>query len=97
MLLLFLGVLSFYRNGSLIAIIVGVVGGLSILISLIYGSMKDVNTGFLFIAAISLILATYFGITFASDNTFLPSGFMLLLSAVSFATVGFSWLDNRQQ
>ncbi len=95
-LLLFVGIASFWRFGGYIALGIGIGGGTLILGTMIYGIKKNTINALLFIAAISLMLATYFGITFAKDNEFLPTGFMLLLSSITFAIVGFSWLDNRE-
>ncbi len=96
-LLLIVGLGSFWTNGSFMALSAGVCGGIAILCTLSYGLRKHANNAYLFTAAISLILAMYFGITYALENSFLPNGLMLLLSSISYSLVGLSWLQNREE
>ena len=95
-LLIYLGMIGFIdgtRDLMFTAIYMG--SGAFLLVTLMVGSSKDPIAGYLFLAAASILLASYFGINYARNSDFLPYGFMLILSSVNFAASGFSWLDNR--
>ena len=60
-------------------------------------ALKDTNSAYLYTAAISLILAGYFGTNFAKHIAPLMDGAMLVVSATTFAVVGLSWLNRTRE
>ena len=85
------GVMGFVKAHSKYSLITGLVSGIIVLIS----CKLNTKGSYLFICAVSLMLAGFFAYRFAHTHAFMPSGLMLTLSAVSFCVVGLGWLKNR--
>ena len=96
-LLIFLGSVNLILSKELSSFIIGVVSGLLLLIALVVGTVRDPMSAYLFIAAISMVVGMFSGITFARDNAFLPNGYILILSAVTFTAVGLSIMEDRKK
>ncbi len=96
-LLIFLGTVNLLLNKSLPPFIIGVISGFLLLVALVIGIVRDPVAAYLFIAAISLVVGMYSGITFARDNAFLPNGYMLVLSATTFTGVGLSLMEDKRK
>ena len=78
-------------------VVAGAVTGLLVLVALLVGHKVDANTGYVFIAAISLVFGAYSGLTFALNNSFIPSGIMTVLSATTLVVVGVSWMNAKKK
>ena len=90
------GIIEFIMSHAIHTLIIGVVSANLIAVANRI-STDDRNSAYLYIAAVSLVLAAYFGINFARSNAFLPHGFLLTLSAATFAAVGLSWLKRAEK
>ncbi len=96
-LAILVGIVSFTFTGDVTAFVAGAVTGLLVLVALLVGSRVDANTGYLFIAAVSLVFGAYSGMNFALNNRFLPSGIMTVLSATTIVVVGICWLNSKKK
>ena len=91
------GFVSFFKAKNIFSILGGIIASTLILLTIKIGK-KNANAGYLYIAALTLLLSTYFGIKYALNSSLLPYALMLILSAVTFAAAGFSWiLDNEKK
>ncbi len=90
------GIMGFVKAHSTISLLTGITSGVLILI-LLNKSKKKPKLSYDYITAISLILGLFFAYRFALHNVFMPSGLMLMLSAISFTVVGFSGLKQTKQ
>lgn len=91
------GIVAFALSGDVTAFIAGAVTGLLILVALLVGHKVEPNVGYVFIAAISLVFGAYSGLTFALNNSFIPSGIMTVLSATTLVVVGVSWMNAKKK
>ena len=94
--LIFGGVMGFIKAHSQPSLITGVVGGLLVFIAIMISEKKP-KEGYLFVAAISLIMSIFFSMKYAATHTLVPAGVMLILSATTFAVVGLSFLKHKKK
>ena len=88
------GILGFVKAGSTISLLTGLTSGLLVFLSCKIGTTKP-KEGYLYVAAISLVLAIFFTIRFAATSHFMPNGLMLVLSTMTFVIVGLNYLKNK--
>ena len=88
------GIMGFVKAHSKYSLIVGVLSGLLIFLCVKVGS-SNFKAGYLFTASISLVLAMFFSLRFASTHAFMPGGLMLILSTITYVTVARGWLKNK--
>ncbi len=92
-LLIIGGIIGYIKAGSKPSLITGVISGILIYIACKLGKRKP-KDGYLYIAALSLSLATFFAIRYASNLKFMPSGLMLIVSAITLSIVSVSFLSH---
>ena len=90
------GIMGFVKAHSAISLLTGIASGILIFI-LLKQSEKKAKTAYDLITAFSLALGLFFGYRFAMHNVFIPSGLMLMLSAINFTVVGFSGFKHNKQ
>lgn len=95
-LLILGGIMGFVKAHSKMSLITGIVSGALVFLACKIGAKKP-KEGYLFVAAISLVLAIFFSMRFASSHAFMPSGLMLILSTTTFAVVGLSFLKHKKK
>lgn len=95
-LLIIGGIFGFITAKSVISLTVGLISGLLIFVACKKGITR-VKESYLFIAAISLVLAILFAIKFSSSPVLLPNGLMLILSTTNLAIVGLSYLKLKKK
>ena len=98
-LLIIGGIMGFVKAHSTISLLTGITSGVLIFIFLKQGEKggKKVKASYDYITALSLTLGLFFGYRFAIHNVFMPGGLMLMLSAITFAVVGFSGFKHDKQ
>ena len=89
------GLMGYLQAHSNISLIMGIVSGALVLFAIKMGS-KNPQTGYLFIAAISLILSIFSLMRFKVTQAFFPMGFLLVLSATTFAVVALSFMQKKK-
>ncbi len=87
------GVMGFLKAHSKMSLITGVVSGLIVLLSCKMNS----KSSYLYVSAISLVLAGFFSFRFAHSHLFMPAGLMLILSTTTFCIVGLSWFKSTNK
>lgn len=95
-LLILGGTMGFLKAHSIASLITGVISGV-LIFTLIDKSKKKPKVSYDYITAISFLLAMFFGYRFAMHSVFMPSGLMLMLSAITFTVVGFSSFKQSKQ
>lgn len=88
------GVMGFVKAHSKISLMTGIVSGILVFLACKFGTQKP-KEGYLFVAAISLVLAIFFSLRFTATHAFMPAGLMLILSTTTFAVVGLSFLKHK--
>jgi uncharacterized membrane protein (UPF0136 family) len=83
------GIMGYMSAKSKISLITGVISGLMVLMACRIGKEKP-RDGYLFVGAISLLLAIFFALRFAVNHAFMPGGLMLILSTTTLVVVGLS-------
>ena len=87
------GVMGFLKAHSKVSLITGVVSGLIVLL----GCKVKSPSSYLYISAISLVLAGFFSYRFAHSHALMPAGLMLILSTTTFCVVSLSWFKSRNK
>ena len=87
------GIMGFLKAHSTISLITGGVSGLIVLMS---SKMKQ-KSSYLYVSAISLVLAGFFSYRFAHSHAFMPAGLMLILSTTAFCIVSLSYFKSRKK
>ena len=87
------GVMGFLKAHSKISLITGAVSGLIVLLSCKINS----KSSYLYVSAISLVLAGFFSFRFAHSHAFMPTGLMLILSTMTFCVVSLSWFNSQKK
>ena len=87
------GVMGFLKAHSNISLITGAVSGLIVLLSCKIQS----KSSYLYVSAISLLLAGFFSYRFAHSHAFMPAGLMLILSTTTFCIVSLSWFKSKNK
>lgn len=88
------GIYGFVTVQSLTSLIVGTLSGIIIFLATKIGEKKP-KQGYLFIAAVSLVLALFFSLKLAANPSLIPNGLMLVLSTTTFVIVGLNYLKKR--
>lgn len=94
-LLIIGGIMGFVKAHSKWSLITGLISGALILLATKRGSFNSRMQHFS-VALISLLLATFFYFRFNTTHLFMPSGLMLILSALNFVIVGLSWIKSKK-
>ena len=87
------GVMGFLKAHSNISLITGAVSGLIVL----YSSKIKSKSSYLYVSAISLVLAGFFSYRFAHSHTFMPAGLMLILSTTTFCVISLSYFRSKKK
>ena len=87
------GVMGFLKAHSKVSLITGALSGLIVLLSC---KIKS-KSSYLYVSAISLILAGFFSYRFAHNHVFMPAGLMLILSTTTFCVVSLSWFKSKKK
>jgi uncharacterized membrane protein (UPF0136 family) len=87
------GVMGFLKAHSKMSLITGAVSGLIVLLSCKINS----KSSYLYVSAISLVLAGFFSYRFAHSHAFMPAGLMLILSTTTFCIVSLSWFKSKNK
>ena len=87
------GLMGFLKAHSKISLITGAISGLIILASC---KMKS-KSSYLYVSAISLVLAGFFSYRFAHSHALMPAGLMLILSTTTFCVVSLSWFKLKKK
>ena len=95
-LLIIGGVMGFVKVHSKMSLLTGTISGILVFLACRFG-VKKPKEGYLFVAAISLILAIFFSLRFTGTHAFMPAGLMLILSTTTFAVVGLSFLRQKKK
>lgn len=90
------GLIGFISAQSVISLVVGSISGVLVFIACKLGEKKT-KEGYLFIAAISLVIALFFATKFAESRILMPHGLMLTLSTTTFAVVGLNYLKSKKK
>lgn len=85
------GIIGFLKANSMRSLITGIISALLIFIACKFGNSNP-KAGYLYIAAISILLAMFFLIKFSTKHLFMPSGLMLILSTITFVVAARSYL-----
>lgn len=88
------GIYGFVTVQSLTSLVVGTLSGIIIFLAAKIGDKKP-KQGYLFIAAVSLVLAIFFSLKLAANPSLIPNGLMLVLSTTTFVIVGLNFLKKR--
>lgn len=89
------GLIGFVVAQSTMSLTAGTVSGILVLIACKLGDKKP-KEAYLFIAAVSLVVASFFFNKFASNRILMPYGLMLIISATTFAVVGLGYLKQKK-
>lgn len=92
-MLVFGGVIGFLKVHSKISLLTGIVSGLIVLLSC---KIKSASA-YLYVSAISLVLAGFFSYRFAHSHALIPTGLMLILSTTVFCIVSLSWFKAKKK
>ena len=87
------GVMGFLKAHSKVSLITGAISGLIVLLSC---KIKS-KSSYLYVSAVSLILAGFFSLRFAHSHAFMPAGLMLILSTTTFCIVSLSWFKSTKK
>ena len=87
------GTMGFLKVHSKISLIAGGLSGLIVLLSC---KIKS-KSSYLYVSAISLVLAGFFSYRFAHSHALMPAGIMLILSTTTFCIVGLSWFKSKNK
>ena len=87
------GVMGFLKAHSKISLLTGVMSGLIVLLSC---KIKS-KSAYLYVSAISLVLAGFFSYRFAHSHALMPAGVMLILSTTTFCIVALSWFKSKNK
>ncbi len=87
------GVMGFLKAHSKVSLITGVLSGLIVL----YSSKIKSKSSYLYVSAISLVLAGFFSYRFAHTHALMPAGLMLVLSTTAFCVVSLSYFKSRKK
>lgn len=90
------GIFGFITAKSVVSLVVGCISGLLIFVACKIGANKP-KEGYLFIAAISLVLAILFAYRFAASPVLVPSGLMLILCTTALVIVGMGYLKLKKR
>ena len=93
LLLILGGVMGFLKAHSTMSLITGAISGLIVLLSC---KMKS-KSSYLYVSAISLVLAGFFSYRFAHSHALMPAGLMLILSTTTFCVVSLSWFKSKKK
>ena len=88
------GIMGYMKAHSKISLLTGLISGILVQFACQIGKKKP-KEGYLFVSTISLILSVFFCMRFAKTHAFMPSGLMLILSAITLAIVGISFLKEK--
>ncbi len=89
------GIISYIQIKDLFSILASIAA--SILVLLTFQIAKvNINSAYLYIAALTLVLSGYFGVRYALNSGFTPLALMLILSASTFAASGVSWILDHE-
>lgn len=87
------GVMGFLKAHSNLSLITGAISGLIVL----YSSKLKSKSSYLYVSAISLVLAGFFSYRFAMSHAIMPAGLMLVLSTTTFCVVSLSYFKSRKK
>ncbi len=87
------GLMGFLKAHSKVSLLTGAVSGLVVLLS----CKVQAKSSYLYVSAISLVLAGFFSYRFAQNHAFMPAGLMLILSTTTFCIVSLSWFKSKKK
>ena len=87
------GIMGYVKAHSKWSLITGIMSWIVILVACNVGS-KDAKSGYLFIATLCLILSNFFSLRFGETHAFMPAGFMLIASVLTYFVIATSWFKN---
>lgn len=83
------GIMGYVKAKSMMSLLTGILSGIMVFVACNLGKTKP-REGYLFIGAISLVLAIFFALRYSTTHVFIPSGLMLILSTSTLVVVGLS-------
>ena len=89
------GLIGFVSAQSTMSLTTGAVSGILVFVACKLGEKKP-KEAYLFIAAVSLVIALFFSTKFAASHILMPHGFMLIISTTTFAVVGLNYLKRKK-
>src|SRR3989338_7453202 len=89
------GIMGYVSVKSKMSLITGVISGLMVLVACKVGKEKP-RDGYLFVGAISLLLAIFFALRYSTNHAFMPGGLMLILSTTTLVVFGLSLFKSSE-
>ena len=90
------GIFGFTKVHSKISLLTGAVSALLVLVSCKIGN-EHPKSAYLYISAISLVLAGFFSYRYSLTHSFMPAGLMVLVSVTTLAVVGLNYLKSAKK
>lgn len=88
------GIYGFITAQSVISLATGLISGILLFVANQIANKKP-KDGYIFICAISLVLAIFFAIKFAANHALMPHGLMLVLSTTTLVITGLNLFKKK--